>query len=98
MGVWIANLVTRRRNLRRASDNGERQLGTLDSLHYDFSTCLRETEVVLKSFLCALPDDELAAFPTDLEPPATVADSDPLKGSHAPPLTPAVKNALSGRY
>jgi len=45
-------------------------LGTLDCLHYDFSTCLRETEVVLKSFIRALPDDELAAFSTDLEGPA----------------------------
>jgi len=45
-------------------------LGALDSLHYDFSTCLRETEVVLKSFLRALPDDELAAFSADLEAPA----------------------------
>jgi hypothetical protein len=47
-------------------------LGALDSLHYDFSTCLRETEVVLKSFLRALPDDDLAAFSADLEAPANV--------------------------
>jgi hypothetical protein len=47
-------------------------LGELDSLHYDFSTCLRETEVVLKSFLRALPDDDLAAFSADLEAPTTV--------------------------
>lgn len=46
-------------------------LGMLDSLHYDFSTCLRETEVVLKSFLRALPDDEIAGFSIDLEVPAT---------------------------
>ena len=47
-------------------------LGALDSLHYDFSTCLRETEVVLKSFLRALPDDDVAAFSADLEAPVTV--------------------------
>jgi hypothetical protein len=35
---------------------------SFDSLHYDFNTCLRETEVVLKSFLRALPADELAGF------------------------------------
>jgi hypothetical protein len=46
-------------------------LRRLDCLHYDFSTCLRETEVVLKSFLRALPDDQVPAFSADLD--ATVA-------------------------
>jgi len=44
-------------------------MGTLDCLHYDFSTCLRETEVVLKSFLCVLPEDQLDAFSADLQAP-----------------------------
>lgn len=35
---------------------------SLDSLHYDFNTCLRESEVVLKGFLHAIPDNQLAAF------------------------------------
>lgn len=35
---------------------------SLDSLHYDFNTCLRESEVVLKSFLRAIPNDQVAAF------------------------------------
>lgn len=34
----------------------------LDSLHYDFNTCLREKEVVLKGFLHAIPDSQLPAF------------------------------------
>ena len=34
----------------------------LDSLHYDLNTCLRETIVVLKSFLLGLSSDELDAF------------------------------------
>jgi len=51
---------------RRASSN----FGTLDCLHYDFSTCLRETEVMLKSFLRALPDEQLAAFTIALETPS----------------------------
>jgi hypothetical protein len=34
----------------------------LDSLHYDFNTCLRESEVVLKGFLHAIPESQLAAF------------------------------------
>ena len=39
----------------------------LDCLHYDFNTCLRETEVVLKSFLRALPAEQLPAFAAELE-------------------------------
>jgi hypothetical protein len=34
----------------------------LDSLHYDLNTCLRESEVILKSFLHSLPTDQLAAL------------------------------------
>jgi len=41
----------------------------LDCLHYDYNTCLRETEVVLKSFLRALPPDQLPAFASELEAP-----------------------------
>lgn len=35
---------------------------SLDTLHYDFNTCLRESIVILKSFLIVLPDSELRAF------------------------------------
>lgn len=35
---------------------------TLDYLHYDFSTCLREAEVILKCFLRALPSEQLPAL------------------------------------
>jgi len=35
---------------------------SLDSLHYDFNTCLRESEVVLKGFLHAIPNNQIAAF------------------------------------
>lgn len=38
----------------------------LDDLHYDFNTCLRETEVVLKSFLRALPAEQLPGLARDL--------------------------------
>ena len=34
----------------------------LDCIHYDFNTCLRENEVLLKSFLRALPPQNLSAF------------------------------------
>lgn len=39
----------------------------LDYLHYDFTTCLRETEVVLKSFLRALPAEQVSAFAGEME-------------------------------
>jgi hypothetical protein len=35
---------------------------TIDAAHYDLNTCLRETIVLLKSFLVALPDDQLGNF------------------------------------
>jgi hypothetical protein len=44
----------------------------LDAVHYDLNTCLREAEVVLKAFLRALPQEQLAAFAGDMnkQPPA----------------------------
>jgi hypothetical protein len=43
----------------------------LDNLHYDFNTCLREIEVVLKSFLRVLPDEQLPALAAELDAPTT---------------------------
>ena len=43
---------------------------TLDALHYDFSTCLRETEVLLKSFLKTMPLDQLPGISADLDAPS----------------------------
>jgi hypothetical protein len=43
----------------------------LDNLHYDFNTCLRESEVVLKSFLRILPDDQLTSLASELDAPPT---------------------------
>jgi hypothetical protein len=40
----------------------------LECLHYDFNTCLRESEVMLKCFLRALPADRLEAFSAELDP------------------------------
>ena len=34
----------------------------VDAAHYDLNTCLRETIVLLKSFLRALPDDQVSGF------------------------------------
>ena len=45
----------------------------LDELHYDVNTCLRETVVVLKSFILALPPKNLALFHNDLSAAASAA-------------------------
>ncbi len=36
----------------------------VDTGHYDLNTCLREAVILLKSFLIALPEDQLGAFET----------------------------------
>lgn len=41
----------------------------LDNIHYDFNTCLRESEVVLKAFLRMLPEDQLPALARELDAP-----------------------------
>jgi hypothetical protein len=41
----------------------------LEYLHYDFNTCLRETEVMLKSFLRTLPADQLPGLASELDAP-----------------------------
>jgi hypothetical protein len=45
----------------------DRDWELLDSLHYDLNTCLREAVVLLKSFLHALPEPQLAAFQAALQ-------------------------------
>jgi hypothetical protein len=40
----------------------EREWDLLDASHYDLNTCLRETIVLLKCFLLALPDEQLLEF------------------------------------
>ena len=42
----------------------------LDALHYDLNTCLRESEIILKSFLHALPADQLSAIDREMNLPA----------------------------
>jgi len=42
---------------------------SFDALHYDFNTCLREAEVLLKCFLRALPAEQLLAFAAELNAP-----------------------------
>jgi hypothetical protein len=39
----------------------------IEALHDDFTTCMRESEVLLKSFLRALPSEQISAFQGQLE-------------------------------
>jgi hypothetical protein len=45
----------------------EREWELLDAAHYDLNTCLRESIVLLKCFLLALPDKEVAEFNSALQ-------------------------------
>ncbi|MGB6431782.1 MAG: hypothetical protein WBF06_14445 [Candidatus Acidiferrales bacterium] len=40
----------------------ERECRVLEVLDYDLNTCLRETVIVLKSFFCVLPSEEVGPF------------------------------------
>ncbi|HEY6130077.1 MAG TPA: hypothetical protein VIW23_18030 [Candidatus Acidoferrum sp.] len=44
------------------SSNAAALWRVLDVNHFDLNTCLRETDVLLKSFLCVLPEEQLARF------------------------------------
>jgi hypothetical protein len=59
----VADLQHETHGLARAKA-GETALSwnRLEEFHYDLNTCLREALVVLKSFLCVLPAQELAPF------------------------------------
>ena len=53
-----------------ASDTNWR---AMDSAHYDLNTCLREAIVLLKSFLMALPNNELEIFQSSVRNQMSVA-------------------------
>jgi hypothetical protein len=55
----------------------EREWDLLDGSHYDLNTCLRESIVLLKCFLLAVPQEQLLDFNTALHG-APVPDSSPL--------------------
>ncbi len=50
----------------------------VDSSHYDLNTCLRETIVMLKSFLRALPDEQLAGFQKSVSNSWAAASREPI--------------------
>lgn len=49
------------------STQPEHEWGVLDSAHYDINTCLRESIVLLKSFLLALPEEQVPEFAAALQ-------------------------------
>src|SRR5262249_4491379 len=51
------------------SDHNSRLWDTLDHCHFDLNTCLRETFILLKSFLMVLPEEQIAAFEEELQLP-----------------------------
>jgi hypothetical protein len=70
-----------------------KQWKRLEILHYDLNTCLCETTIMLKSFFCVLPIDELTEFRKRLLPVPAAA-----RGMALPePLFTNTKRAASGR-
>lgn len=57
----------------------------LEVLHYDVNTCLRETIVVLKSFLCVLPNEEVQPFWQKLQASGEPPVKPPVRVSHGSP-------------
>jgi hypothetical protein len=55
-------IETCRQLARGMSPNESQMWEFLDLGHFDLNTCLRETDVLLKSFLLVLPEDQLARF------------------------------------
>jgi hypothetical protein len=53
-----------------ASEFPDRAWHLLEVLGYDLNTCMGETTVILKSFFCALPPEELETFRAKLVDPA----------------------------
>jgi hypothetical protein len=67
----------------------------VDAAHYDLNTCLRETIVLLKSFLRALPDDQLGGFQKAVAG-AWAAHSRPQRASSASVLRPRRMAHITG--
>lgn len=59
------------------SSNAKKMWAEVDTDHYDLNTCLREAIVVLKSFLIALPENQLAAFQSTVRQQSTPLETSP---------------------
>ena len=67
---------------------------SLKSHHYDFNTCLREAEILLKSFLRALPIEQIPAFACELDVVASPEKLDKIRSIRAR-LTPPHKQRFA---
>ena len=54
----------------------------VDAAHYDLNTCLRETIIMLKSFLHVLPDEELPSFQKSVDSSWTATAREPGQSAH----------------
>jgi hypothetical protein len=66
----------------------------LDLYHFDLNTCLRETEVLLKSFLFVLPEEQLPGF--DFTVSGLVRARRPRGSAHAPLIRARRMPAVAG--
>jgi hypothetical protein len=65
-----------------ASELSEQAWQGLEVIGYDLNTCMVETTILLKSFFCALPPEELETFRQKLaEPPSPRFGNEPGTGS-----------------
>lgn len=74
-----------------ASTRPEHHWQSLDAMHYDVNTCLRETIVLLKSFLHSLPPQDVDAFARRAAGRKPAAVPEPL-----PSQEPAPRRASGG--
>jgi hypothetical protein len=56
----------------------------VDADHYDLNTCLRESIVVFKSFLIALPDGQLGAFQDTVRQQSQLQETDEASSQRVP--------------
>lgn len=71
-----------------SSHDLQRMWNEVDADHYDLNTCLRETFVVLKSFLIALPVEQLGIFES------AICDQSRVQRRHQPARRRAVRNSV----
>jgi hypothetical protein len=60
----------------------------LASHHYDFNTCMRETEILLKSFLRTLPVEQISAFTSELDVTPSPEKLDKIRSNRTRPSLP----------
>ena len=66
--------------------NPKKMWAEVDADHYDLNTCLREAIVVFKSFLIALPENQLGAFQN------AVREQSQLQEADVPSRQPAIRH------